>query len=112
MADDIGADDFTSFTFNNEYGSEAASVVIKETGKRSRNSDDSFKPEEKNKKKRKKQRTNKISKFIKDRDESQTIRTAPIQDQTIYLQGTCYSALRGITKRKKCDQVKFPNIFV
>ena len=36
-----------------------------------------------NKQKRKKQKTNKSSKFIKEKDESQAIRTAPISDQLL-----------------------------
>ena len=98
MADDIGADDFACFSFDNEYGSEAASVVIKETGKRGRDTDDykeDADSEQQTKKKRKKQKTNKSSKFIKERDESQAIRTAPISDQSIYLQGTCCSTIKG-----------------
>lgn len=88
MADDIEADDFTAFDFGCEYGSEAASVEFTETGKRNRDSQDSFEFSESTtaKKKRKKQRTNKISKFIKDRDQTQAIRSSPMSEQVIFLQ--------------------------
>ena len=59
MADDIGADDFACFSFDNEYGSEVASVVIKETGKRGRHTDDYKEDADSRQKQRKKQKNKK-----------------------------------------------------
>lgn len=89
MADDIEADDFMGFDFGCDYGSEAASVVIKDTGKRGRNSQDSYEFEESTTPKKKQKVTSKSSKFIKDKDELQAIRTSPTSDQVKFIQSQC-----------------------
>ena len=95
MADDI-EDDFSSFDFSGgaEYGSEAASVVIKDTGKRGRGTDDY--PDEteeegegegtSKKKKRKKHKANQNNKFEQDRNEVQTTRNGTLAEQATLLQ--------------------------
>ena len=94
MADDI-EDDFGSFEFGDgAYGSEAASVEIKDTGKRKRNGEDYEDEEEEDggeggetkKKKRKKNKAGKISKYIRDRNESQSVRNGSLVDQASFLQ--------------------------
>ena len=94
MADDI-EDDFSAYelTSGNEYGSEAASIVIKDTGKRGRGTDDYPDEEEEEegeenskKKKRKKHKANQNTKFVQDRDEVQTVRNGSLAEQASLLQ--------------------------
>jgi len=94
MADDI-EDDFSAYeaSLSHEYGSEAASVVIKDTGKRGRGTDDyqddaeeEEGEENSKKKKRKKHKANQSSKFVQDRNEVQTVRNGSLAEQASLLQ--------------------------